>query len=286
MLLLLLGAAPSKHRLAAAAEAYLAGDLRAVEEFEALHAARPEDQEVALWLAIARIEARRCEAGAELLAPLADSARVWAWRAEAQRCLGRPAAEAFQRAYELSLPTDPLRKRVAAGLGLTLVDADAARAASLLAEGGGDPRLHWPDAPALLGVPALPELFFTYGGERWHAVHGLAVPATGAPPDCGLEVTPEGVRKEGDVVVPALAGVADIQARCDHLENIWVLRRDEDGATLLGPEGPRSVGPVVSFDVGAAGLVVELLEDEQVHLELDGTRLVTGLQLSDPELPD
>ena len=48
---LFLGAAPHKHRLADAAERYLAGDVTAVRVFEELHAERPHDDLVAWWLA-------------------------------------------------------------------------------------------------------------------------------------------------------------------------------------------------------------------------------------------
>lgn len=294
LLALLMAAAPSKHRLAAAAEAYLAGDLRAVEDFEALHEERPFDQEVALWLAIARIESQRCKEGAALLEALDSTPRVDAWSGFAARCQGDHAEtiRQLESALEGLVLTDPLLPRVAAGLGSELVDADPERAAELLTRGGGDPRLHFPDAPAVLGLVGFPDLFVSYDGQRWRVREGLARPTNELAPDCGLVVSTEGVLRNGEVVVPALAGVSDIQARCTPSGAIWVLRRGGDGALLLGADGVVEWPDVnvVRFDVNDEVFVVSELVDGSSVLSIRSDRSVqvlrTPLELHDPEFID
>jgi len=266
MLLFLLAAAPSKHRLAKAAEAYLAGDLSAVEEFEALHAERPEDPEVTLWLARARVEGRRCQEASSLLADLDAGARGDAWRGLAARCLGEDPTTDLAQALAGLRYSDPLFPAVSSALGLALLESDPERAVSLLYDGGIDPRRSLVDAPDLIGFGFPYDLLVTYEGQRWLIEDGIGRPTTRAPAGCGLAVTPEGVKQNGEVVVPALAGVADIVARCDPSGGIWVLRRDPDGAVLLGPEGPFAIGQlnIITFDVNETVLLLEVLTDDRV----------------------
>ncbi|HJN75188.1 MAG TPA: hypothetical protein QGF58_14770 [Myxococcota bacterium] len=290
MLLFLLAAAPSKHRLAAAVEAYLAGDMSSVEELEALHAERPLDDEVALWLAIARVESRRCAEGAALLKGRSPDARGAAWRGMAARCLGRDPQPAFEEAYGALLPTDPLRRRVASGLGLAVLDTDPARAAALLAEGGGDPREHFSDAPDVLGLPGLPDLLVSYGGQRWRIREGLARPTSEVPPGCGLSAGPEGVYQDGELLLPAPADSVDVQARCSPSGDVWLLRHGSEGAVLHGPDLIEAYEGIVRFDVGEELVVASFLVGSEVRLaRLSGGETVyydSPLTLTDPEFPD
>lgn len=169
---LLGGAAPHKHALAEAVEGYLAGSPEAVAKLEALHEARPLDDDVAYWLAVARIEAGACDAGVELLSGRSGAAqptgRLRAWEGLGRLCSGDEDAgvSLLVQAFPTLPAGDLLGPRVAAELGVRLPVEEAG---GWLRAAGGDPGAVLGQTSTRLAVaPAeLPSFAFRQGGTWW-----------------------------------------------------------------------------------------------------------------------
>ncbi len=259
LLLLLLGAAPHKHRLAQAVEAFLAGDQGAVRAFEELHEQRPWDDDVALWLARARLVGQRCEEAQALL--LGRSGRAWpegtlrAYEGLAAACLrdDERAVELLEEA-RASLPArEPSRQLASAALGLLLAeqgqDQDAALA---LIEAGGTADVLEPWLVDRLGGPRLgltqasvERSYLVRTQHRWWLADpsGLAAPIE--PPEisstepCGgssYALGPEGLLSEGRVLQHPRAGLGELDLACVNGE-ILVLRMGPDGSLVESLEG-------------------------------------------------
>ena len=215
---LLLGAAPHKHRLADAAERYLAGDVSSVQVFEALYAERPHDDQVATWLAVARVEAQRCAEGAQILEGRSGP-RARVWQGLAALCLGdeeQGVAWLIEAWGELPA-LDPLRPRVAAELGWR-VPLDEAADYIVAAGGVVEGRIAF-EAPT-------PSFTFQHDGATWRwdpetrvATVGAAVEATCEPYDMAWE----------EVVV---------RGHCGDPGMLWeVLREDASALMWTAPGG-------------------------------------------------
>ncbi len=290
-LLLLVGAAPHKHRLAQAVEAYLGGNTSAVRVFEELHAERPWDDDVALWLARARLDGQRCEEAQALL--VGRDGRAWPegsfriYEGLAAACLreDEQALELLEGGRDLLFDREPERALASAAIGLLQAERGAdAEAARALVEAGGSPELLPAWLVERLGGPRLglsrascERHLFVRVQERWWLTgpEGLAVPAE-APelPEveaCGgssYALGPEGLLSEGRVLQHPRAGIAELDLAC--LDGrILVLRMGPDGSLVESLEGPALEldGRVaLAIDGSGSDLLLVVLEADQRQL--------------------